>query len=122
MIKIIRHGENPPYRRAECHNCGCVFEYQKSDMQSIYNGGEFEMHLIQCPQCGKSLKIPEWEDCKKPDASIVDLRAIKEWCDERSLKCEQCPLFSQCERMFFGMSPNGWQDGDIEAFEKEIRE
>lgn len=124
MIKIIRRGEMAPSRRVQCHKCGCVFEYQKNDMQMLCNGGRFQIYLIECPQCGENLKIDEWDNKAKiaSDASIVDLKTIKKWCDEHAYNCMGCPLNDECTRMFSHMTPNIWQDSDIEAFEKEIKE
>ena len=84
------------------------------------------MHLIQCPQCGQNLRIPEWDN---EATSVLDavsdaaseLKLMKQWCDEHAHECMECPLNDECSRMFAYMSPNMWQDGDIEAFEKEIR-
>lgn len=130
MIKIIRHGENAPSRRVECHNCGCIFEYQKSDMQMLCTAGAFSMYLIECPQCGNSINLPEWDNEVKAESETSeasgasktpDLRTIKEWCDEQSWNCKGCPLNDECARMFSIMAPNVWQDSDIEAFEKEIK-
>lgn len=128
MIKIIRRGENAPSRRVECHNCGCVFEYQKSDMQMLCNGGAFQMHLIQCPQCGQNFRIPEWDNeatgvLDADSDAVSELKLMKRWCDERASvhECMECPLNDECTRMFAYMSPNMWQDKDIETWEKEIR-
>lgn len=43
MIKVIEHGYNSYTNK--CHQCGCVFEYELSDIE---NGS------VKCPDCGES--------------------------------------------------------------------
>lgn len=122
MIKIIVNGKKAPSKRAQCHECGCIFEYHKSDMHILCTEGSFESYFIECPQCGKVLKLSEWDNEEKADsAPSSDLRAISKWCDEQAWNCMGCPLNDACNNMFSSMSPNIWKEKDIEAFEKEIR-
>lgn len=56
-IKIIKEGtkERKAYR-AECQECGCIFEYHKEDIRTDYKQ-EFnsypleKVHYVDCPQC-----------------------------------------------------------------------
>ena len=55
MIKIIKEGTR---KTCECENCGCVFSYEKEDIEvvksDILNSRE---EFITCPQCNKKVYI-----------------------------------------------------------------
>ena len=48
MIRIIKHGK---VRQCTCYNCGCIFTYEKEDMQyHIIVPNEEETYVV-CPDC-----------------------------------------------------------------------
>lgn len=49
MIEVIKHGKK---KQNECFNCGCIFTYEKEDVE-IVDYGRNEVHSeVQCPDCG----------------------------------------------------------------------
>jgi hypothetical protein len=51
MKKII-HGGTSTYH-AHCHECGCDFTYERSDVRENYlKGGQW----VSCPSCGHDLR------------------------------------------------------------------
>ena len=57
MIKIIEHGT---IEKKRCENCGCLFSYEKGDIE--YNNthcdvGEFGYKYVICPQCKAEIKL-----------------------------------------------------------------
>lgn len=56
MIKIIENGTVPPSRKMQCQNCGCIFSYQREDMEH----GVSIQNFIYCPQCGKKIIVDSW--------------------------------------------------------------
>ena len=65
MIEIIKKGDEAPKKRAECQHCGCVFDYQKDDVQTIFAGSYKK--IVRCPQCDRILHMPEWDDMEVID-------------------------------------------------------
>lgn len=56
MIKIIQKGN---LKRIQCRSCGCLFEYEYSDIEHIpgmtcMNRGT---NIVCCPQCKKKLDV-----------------------------------------------------------------
>lgn len=55
-IKIIKEGtkERKAYR-AECQECGCIFEYHKEDIRTYNTYDNYsisrEVSYVRCPQC-----------------------------------------------------------------------
>jgi len=49
MIKIIKQGTR---RTKECENCGCIFSYDKEDIESYQN-----CYFLTCPQCNKEIPL-----------------------------------------------------------------
>lgn len=56
MIKIIEHGT---IKKARCNNCGCLFSYEKEDIQHkhsyTFNGWSYD--YVICPQCKKEIQL-----------------------------------------------------------------
>ena len=60
MITIIKHGRE--HYRMECEECGCIFEYDKTDIKEYYENGPVQK--IRCPECGKAMDaggVSEWQ-------------------------------------------------------------
>ena len=49
--------------RRECENCGCVFSYEKKDIEKLklYSVGKLVAVIpyVECPRCGKDHTWPE---------------------------------------------------------------
>lgn len=54
MIRVIKHGTK---RTIECKNCGCVFEYEKEDINTIQTGYNEYKYYIDCPDCKQEAEI-----------------------------------------------------------------
>ena len=57
MIKIIEHGT---IERKRCENCGCLFSYEKVDIQhdtSCNFGNNYDYDYIRCPQCKEIIRL-----------------------------------------------------------------
>ena len=54
MIKIIEHGT---IERKRCKNCGCLFSYEKEDIEhnTHCNFGNYD--YIICPQCKYEIQL-----------------------------------------------------------------
>lgn len=53
-IRVIKHGTK---RVVECINCGCLFEYEKEDINSVqlkYN--EYKNYVV-CPDCRDKVEV-----------------------------------------------------------------
>lgn len=50
MITILRHGDK---KRTTCHNCACIFTYQKEDVITKDRGRNEIDHYVICPDCGE---------------------------------------------------------------------
>ena len=52
-IKIIKPGKKPDTtRRFECADCGCVFEGERGDYQTVHNCDNTLAIAMKCPTCG----------------------------------------------------------------------
>lgn len=57
-MKIIKHGTpRSETVRADCHGCGCEFEFQRKEarLQSDFRDGDF--YAINCPDCKQLVTI-----------------------------------------------------------------
>lgn len=54
MIEVIRHGK---FRRCECHNCLCVFKYEKEDTVYTQTEPNDYARYIECPDCGERILV-----------------------------------------------------------------
>lgn len=52
-VKIVSNSEEQKKFKIQCEYCGCIFEYEKEDLQyrPWYRHG-----FIYCPKCGKPLR------------------------------------------------------------------
>lgn len=48
MIRIIKHGT---YRTCSCYACGCIFTFEKEDVNVEELGGANFSTRVQCPDC-----------------------------------------------------------------------
>ena len=57
-IKIIKEGNKNKIYTQECDKCGCVFEFEESDIKwESYTQPTRLLHYIQCPCCSKCLTV-----------------------------------------------------------------
>ena len=81
-MKIIKEGFIPPQNRVECDNCGCIFEYEYSEIIKstemtetfsylAFGAGndiaEHEISRVHCPCCNTLLEVGRelnWVDWK----------------------------------------------------------
>ena len=59
MIRIIERGT---IERKQCYNCGCLFSYEKEDIErsthcDFGNFGDYE--YVICPQCKEEIRLEE---------------------------------------------------------------
>lgn len=57
-MKIIKHGntvilQRKKYLKFECDHCGCVYEVEKSEIQTTND--ETSYKFTTCPECGKHI-------------------------------------------------------------------
>lgn len=65
-MKIITTG-NPPQIKENCKNCGCIFEYEKKDVQRAVVGFKdngvnhmktpIRSNVVFCPSCLEKIKV-----------------------------------------------------------------
>lgn len=65
MIKILEHGT---IQKKRCEDCGCLFSYEKEDVEHKNNKldpllGRYD--YVTCPQCKKEITIGVLEKCLK---------------------------------------------------------
>lgn len=67
-MKIIKHGNQDKFARAECPTCGCIFEFNtRSEVQYVQNVEHDYMTgrtvvrpadaYVRCPECGEFFEI-----------------------------------------------------------------
>lgn len=77
-MKILQHGAEPVVENitmyGHCRNCGCEFEFMRSEGERIV-GGSFNMAtLIRCPDCRtKQYGYKSLEDARIKSLSVKDL-------------------------------------------------
>lgn len=58
MIKIIEHGT---IKKKQCENCGCLFSYEKEDIEHSTNisleSFACGYDYIICPQCKEEIQL-----------------------------------------------------------------
>lgn len=57
MIRIIERGT---IERKRCYNCGCLFSYEKEDIErstNVYFGVFADYEYVICPQCKSKIKL-----------------------------------------------------------------
>lgn len=60
-MRVLKHGNvdrGERVRKVKCDYCGCVFEYDDSDLvcTDIYAG----FGAVECPDCGEPVQTPDW--------------------------------------------------------------
>ena len=92
-IKVIKHGTK---RIAECKNCGCVFEYEKEDINSMrIKHNEYKNYVI-CPECRS--EVQAMSEMKENSVTKITPRARRLGFSQRD--CEvyyECPV---CNKKF----------------------
>lgn len=59
-MRIIKGGRKPPKEiEMECDRCGCVFAYEKEDVQ--YDQYEDDRYVL-CPNCHKAFDVEPFPD------------------------------------------------------------
>ena len=57
MIRIIEHGT---VEKKRCNNCGCLFSYEKEDIDHkthCYSGNFGDYEYVICPQCKEKIRL-----------------------------------------------------------------
>lgn len=56
MIRIIEHGT---VEKQRCNNCGCLFSYEKEDIEHNIHSDfrDFNYDYIICPQCKEEIRL-----------------------------------------------------------------
>ncbi len=56
-MRIIKEGKKPPKEiEIECNRCGCVFAYEREDVQCARQYNETEYYVV-CPTCKKLIPV-----------------------------------------------------------------
>lgn len=48
MIRVIKHGK---YRTCSCYGCGCIFTFEKEDVNVEDLGNNDYSTWVKCPDC-----------------------------------------------------------------------
>ena len=48
MIRVIKHGK---FRQCTCHICGCIFTFEKEDVETVQTDINEWQKEIECPDC-----------------------------------------------------------------------
>lgn len=70
MKHIIIRGKklDPPQALFTCERCGCFFETDEFHIIERYGKIHIEeYYLTSCPQCGRNVERPEYEDTMPPE-------------------------------------------------------
>lgn len=59
MITILKHGKCN--FKKTCPNCGCLFAFQKEDIESNYYAYNEVIHSIECPECSQTIEVENLE-------------------------------------------------------------
>ena len=54
MIRIIKQGSK---MSVECQECGCIFTYEKEDIDFIQIGHNEYRYFLDCPCCRKEIEV-----------------------------------------------------------------
>lgn len=57
MIRIIEYGA---IKKKRCDNCGCLFSYEKEDIErstNSYFGVFTDYEYVICPQCKEKIRL-----------------------------------------------------------------
>ena len=58
MITVIRHGDK---KRTTCHNCACIFTYEKEDVITKNLGMNETKSYVMCPDCAEECETDFWK-------------------------------------------------------------
>lgn len=88
MIKIIKEGTR---NIRECESCGCLFSFDKEDIEITHEITEIERYdkkYVKCPQCSIKVKIsfenkiPRYANCSNCKYKFLSYR--------ESPECKEC--------------------------------
>lgn len=54
MIKVIKHGNK---KIVKCEECGCVFSYEKEDVEVEQTGVNEYFSYVVCPDCTQKKQL-----------------------------------------------------------------
>lgn len=57
MIHVIQHGNK---KRIVCSICGCIFTYQREDMERKQTGANEFDSFVRCPDCGEECGVKSY--------------------------------------------------------------
>lgn len=60
MIYVIKEGN---FIKKKCHDCGCIFRFEESDLSKILVTEEGSVGMIRCPQCGNPIRVRRTNEC-----------------------------------------------------------
>lgn len=61
-MRIIKEGKKPVKEiEKQCDRCGCVFAYNKKDIQSTSQYNEWS-YWVTCPTCGRVIFVKHFPD------------------------------------------------------------
>lgn len=56
-MRIIKEGKKPTKEiEMTCDQCGCVFSYERGDVQSVVQYGDTH-YWVDCPTCGNRIFV-----------------------------------------------------------------
>ena len=109
-IKVIKEGKPVKFTKT-CHDCGCEFEYDVSDLQTDYSiclttyPGQYNTYIV-CPCCGKHIHHGT------KSADDLPYKPVNIWYDsalENNLYgCENCTNKSDPTKLVVGDTPCTW--------------
>lgn len=62
-MRIIKPGREPKKEiELTCERCGCVFAYEREDVEfdPFVSNGEY--YYVECPCCGKTIEAEDWSE------------------------------------------------------------
>ena len=69
-MKIITPG-NSPFRK-RCNRCGCVFEYENSDLHMVETEFDDFYSCVTCPTCHEDIHAKRVESISKKNNGLED--------------------------------------------------
>lgn len=61
-MRIIKEGKKPVKEiEKQCDRCGCVFAYERGDVQSATQYNETHYWVV-CPNCGNRINVKRFPD------------------------------------------------------------
>lgn len=62
-MRIIKKGQIPIELECTCDVCGCVFAYNKEDVDNSV-GCLYPDYWVICPSCGEKIYVGKFPECK----------------------------------------------------------